>query len=139
MSDPVIATLAASPPRRFMGTAMLALLGGLLLYLAFELQMGASQVLLLGMGIGALLASARLHRATAQVIELTPEHLRIQGGAVLAEINDIEKVERGAFAFKPSNGFSFFLLTQLFPIRSSIDLHHYIVYNLKVQRKKGCL
>lgn len=105
MSDQVIATLAASPPRRFTGTGMLALLGGLLIYLAFELPTGGSQILLLVLGVAALLASARLHRATSQVIELTAQELRIKDGSVLAKVDDIQKVERGAFAFKPSNGF----------------------------------
>lgn len=105
MSDPVIATLAASPPRRFTGTAMLGLLGALLIYLAFSVPVGASQVMLLAFGVGALLGSLRLHRATAQIIELTATQMRIQGGDVLAELSNIQKVERGAFAFKPSNGF----------------------------------
>ncbi|MGB7318514.1 MAG: hypothetical protein WBC85_11170 [Planktotalea sp.] len=105
MSDKVIATLAASPPRRITGTAMLAILGGLLIYLALALQIGASQIILIVFGIGALLAAMRLHSATSQVIELTEHELRIQGGDVLAKVSNIEKVERGAFAFKPSNGF----------------------------------
>ena len=105
MSDPVIAILEASPPRRFLGTGMLLLLGGLLIYLALALPFSGSQVLLILGGLAGLFAAMRLHAATAQVIELTASQLRIKDGAVLAELDNIEKVERGAFAFKPSNGF----------------------------------
>ncbi len=105
MSDHVVATLAASPPRRFMGTAMLGSLGGLLIYMAFSVPLGFSMVLFLVLGIGALMGTMRLFQATAQVLELTPKELRIQNGEVLAQVSEIQNVERGALAFKPSNGF----------------------------------
>lgn len=105
MSDPVLAVLEASPPRRFLGTGMLSLLGGLLIYLAFALPLSAAQLLLILSGLAGLFAATRLHAATEQVIELTATQLRVKDGIVLAELDNIEKVERGAFAFKPSNGF----------------------------------
>ena len=105
MSDPVIATLAASPPRRWTGTVMLSLLGGLLIYVALSVSFSLSQVVLILSGIGVLLAASRLFSATAQVIELTQNELRVRDGVILAKLEDITKVERGAFAFKPSNGF----------------------------------
>ncbi len=105
MSDPIIATLAASPPRRLTGTVMLALLGGLLIYLAFSVPFSTSQVVLIISGTLVLIAASRLYAATSQVIELTQSELRVRGGVVLAELSNIAKVERGAFAFKPSNGF----------------------------------
>ncbi|MEN8892854.1 hypothetical protein [Planktotalea arctica] len=105
VSEPVIATLYASPPRRFLGTGMLLLLGGLLIYLALAVPFGPSQIFLILAGLLGLFCAMRLHTATAQVIELTATQLRVQGGIILAELDTIKKVERGAFAFKPSNGF----------------------------------
>lgn len=105
MSEPVLATLRASPPRRFVGVAMLVVLSGLLIYLGLALVLGLAQIgLLLGGGI-ALALAVKMHRVTEQELELTREVLRIKGGEVLAEVENIAKVERGAFAFKPSNGF----------------------------------
>lgn len=105
MSDPVLASLTASAPRRWTGTITLALLGFLLVYLAFSVPFGVSQIFLFLGGIGVLVAASRLHTATQQVIELTKSELRVQNGPVLAKVSNIAKVERGAFAFKPSNGF----------------------------------
>ena len=84
---------------------MLTLLGGLLIYLAFSISFGVAQVFLILAGLFGVYAANRLFAATAAVIELTKEVLRVQGGEVLAEVSNIAKVERGAFAFKPSNGF----------------------------------
>jgi len=84
---------------------MLALLGGLLIYLAFSVPFSTSQVVLIISGTLVLIAASRLYAATSQVIELTQSELRVRGGVVLAELSNIAKVERGAFAFKPSNGF----------------------------------
>jgi len=105
MSDQVISELSASPPRRFIGVGMLAVLGGLLIYLAFSIPTGATQIALIAAGGIALWSAVRLHSATSQRIVLTQTELRVQDGPVLARVADMVKVERGAFAFKPSNGF----------------------------------
>lgn len=39
------------------------------------------------------------------MIELTPTELRDGDGTVIARVADIEALDRGVFAFKPSNGF----------------------------------
>lgn len=105
MSNPVIATLTASPPRRWTGTIMLGILGALLIYLAFSVPFSLSQIALIVCGIIALIAASRLFAATGQIIELTKSELRVRDGIVLAQISNVAKIERGAFAFKPSNGF----------------------------------
>jgi len=105
MSDKIIATLAASPPRRWTGTVIMAMLGGLLIYLALSVSVSVSQIVLIVFGGCVLFGAMLLHNSTQQVIELTQEHLRVQRGIVLADVSNIAKVERGAFAFKPSNGF----------------------------------
>jgi len=97
--------LSASAPRRFLGVAMLSVLGALLVYLAFSMPAGIGQIVILLCGAFALSAAVILHRATGQVLVLTREALQVEGGPVLAQVADMVKVERGAFAFKPSNGF----------------------------------
>ncbi|MEO0931422.1 MAG: hypothetical protein AAFY14_12360, partial [Pseudomonadota bacterium] len=48
----------------------------------------------------------RLRRATLLRIELTATDIRDSSGMVLATMDDIIGVDRGIFAFKPSNGFT---------------------------------
>ena len=106
MSDEIIATLPASPPRRWLAVIMLACLGGVLTYVAFTSPAGAAQIFFLVIGLAAFWATGRLHRSTQTVLELTRSELRVQNGSVLAPIKEIQRVERGPFAFKPTNGFS---------------------------------
>lgn len=84
---------------------MLAVLGGLLLYLAMTVPLGATQIFLLVFGLVALWSAMRLQAATAQTLILTERALITDRGDELAQVDEMEKVERGAFAFKPSNGF----------------------------------
>lgn len=105
--DPeILAVVEASSARRWLAIAILMSLGMLTLYLAFTAPPAlAWQVFLIGTGLGALWLADRLRRATAMRIELTKEGLRDNAGQSLAELRDIAGVERGVFAFKPSNGF----------------------------------
>jgi hypothetical protein len=103
----VLATVSASAPRRIMGIAVLAVLGGLLIYAALAQPpqvFGWQAVLLLAGGITLYLAE-RMRRASVVTLELTREALRDSEGRVLARLDQIETVSRGIFAFKPSNGF----------------------------------
>ncbi len=61
---------------------------------------------MVAMGLGALWMARRMWRATAASLVLTPDALLSSDGRVLAEMDDIVAVARGAFAFKPSNGFT---------------------------------
>lgn len=102
----VILTVTASPFRRWSGVTALVLLGALLMWIAFA---GTAPILvvlalLLGAG-GALWGAFKLHEATSVGLELTKSGLRTTDGQVLAAVGDIERVDKGAFAFKPSNGF----------------------------------
>ena len=47
----------------------------------------------------------RLWIATLDRLELTKEVLRTSAGDVIAVVEEIEALDRGVFAFKPSNGF----------------------------------
>jgi len=104
--DEVLATVQASTARRIMGMGCLGVLGLLLIYMAFAQPPALQwQVFLVVSGAVALWATDAMRRATASRIELTPEVLRDADGTLIARIEDIESIDRGAFSFKPSNGF----------------------------------
>lgn len=102
----VLATVSASTGRRFLGLVSLGVLGVLLIYIAFvrppELIW---QLFLIAVGGIALWMADAMRRATASRVELTPKGLRDADGTVIAAIEDIQSMDRGFFAFKPSNGF----------------------------------
>jgi hypothetical protein len=103
----VIAVLRPSPVRRALALLFILGLGGICLALA-ALRPPADPVwmlVLVVVGGGALWLALRLARATRTCIELTEAGLRDGEGRVLAPIARIVAVERGVFAFKPSNGF----------------------------------
>ena len=106
MDDEVLATVQASTGRRWIGIGMLGLLGFMLVYIAFSQPPALQwQVFLLGTGALALWVADKMRRATDRVLELTETELRDSSGCVLARIEDIETIDRGVFAFKPSHGF----------------------------------
>ncbi len=111
MSDTELARITASQPRRVIGAGAMVGLGALMLYLAFVAppQNPIWLVFLIGCGLFALWVSQMLWQATARDIILTEDELIDTEGVVLARIDQIEKVDRGAFAMKPSNGFIIFL------------------------------
>ncbi len=107
-TDPneILATAKAGTGRRILGMGSLGLLGFLLIYIAI-VQSPAFEwrVFLLAFGVGSLWMSDKMRRATATSIELTETELRDSDGTVIARIADIDGMDRGFFAFKPSNGF----------------------------------
>lgn len=106
MQDEVLTVVRASAPRRWFGIIVMAALGGLLIYLAMSRPPALQwQVFLIGMGVFALWLADATRRATENQIELTHDGLRSSSGEVIALIDEIERVERGMFAMKPSNGF----------------------------------
>ena len=106
MSNDILATIEASAARRVMGTAMLGLTGALLVYVAFSAPPSpAWLVFLLVVGAAALWLAVRMWQSTTHRIELTAEELRCSDGQLIARVEDIEAIDRGFFAFKPSNGF----------------------------------
>jgi hypothetical protein len=106
MKDEVIGTVSASMGRRVLGIASLALLGVLLIYVCFTQPPAAlGQFFLLLTGAGALWIAEKMRRATSAVIELTATELRNSSGEVICLLDDVESIDRGFFAFKPSNGF----------------------------------
>lgn len=107
MTEKPLAVIRASGGRRMLGVGVM---WGLALLLAW---MGVAQdfdrpfyqgLMLILAGL-ALWGGERLRRATQREIWLTETDLRDSSGAVIARLADVEMVDRGAFAFKPSNGF----------------------------------
>ncbi|NBD30404.1 MAG: hypothetical protein GVY31_10265 [Alphaproteobacteria bacterium] len=106
IDDQPIAELRASPGRRVFACTVLLALGALLILAALTRPPALGwQAFLLAFGGLALFGAEALRRATALAIRLYPEELRDSSGTVLARLEDIARVERGVFAFKPSNGF----------------------------------
>lgn len=102
----VLAVVQASQGRRLLGMGSLLLLGVMLIYIAV-VQSPAFEwrVFLLLLGVGTLWLADRMRRATSTRLELTETVLRDSDGTVIALIDDIDGMDRGFFAFKPSNGF----------------------------------
>lgn len=103
----VIARLTPSPFRR---AAAIVFCGGLgVICLTLILIRPPAEpvwiVVLLIIAVGALWLAGKLSAATRTSIELTRDGLSDSHGRVLAPLRQIAAVERGAFAFKPSNGF----------------------------------
>lgn len=106
----VYASFGASSVRRIFACGVLFGLGGLLIYVALvRPPEPAWLVFLLAMGVGSLWIGERLRRATKIDIELTETEVRDSAGRLLAHLDDVVSVERGAFALKPSNGFTLVL------------------------------
>ncbi|MFK7751456.1 MAG: hypothetical protein AB8B51_02795 [Sedimentitalea sp.] len=85
---------------------MLAVIGGLVIYVAFATPPDLVwQIFLLVTGIVALWMADKMRRATEYTLELTETELRDNTGHVLAKVSEIQSVDAGFFAFKPSNGF----------------------------------
>ncbi|UMA65585.1 hypothetical protein LVO79_03725 [Roseivivax marinus] len=106
--DTVLATLRPSAARRWMGVGALGILGALLLGLALAPEVAV--LWRLALAAGAVLTARMamtMERATRRGLVLTPGALREEGegGEILARLSDVRRVDRSAFALKPSNGF----------------------------------
>lgn len=104
---PVIARLEPSAGRRIFSLVALAGLGALLLQIALARppQHLGWQVFLLVLGGLCIWLAVTLWQATARGLVLREDGLWEVGGRRLAALEDIASVDRGIFAFKPSNGF----------------------------------
>lgn len=100
----VLISIAPTPARRWLGVLCLGSVGGLLLLLAVEVE-GAWKIGFVALAALLFWVADRMRVATADRIELTRDVLRTGRGMVLTPVENVRVVERGAFAFKPSNGF----------------------------------
>lgn len=103
----VLARLHVSPARRAAAIVALLIFGGLLITLTFLHPPSGfiGKLFLLGLGTLAIVWAENMRRSTQIYLELTEQELRDSNGRVLTTVENITGVERGAFAFKPSNGF----------------------------------
>jgi hypothetical protein len=103
----VQARLSASAPRRWLAVGMLVALAALLGWVALDTPPAslALRLLLVLIAAGALLLARQVWRATGRELLLTEAGIVDSDGCEIAAMDDIVAVERGAFAFKPSNGF----------------------------------
>lgn len=103
----VMAQLSPAPARWWFGIGIQFLLGVLLLYIAivFPPRELVFQVLLLVIAGSTILLAERGRRMRFVTIYLSRQGLWDSEGRWLARIDQIRSVDRGALAFKPSNGF----------------------------------
>lgn len=104
-SDGIILSIGPSPARRYFAVICFVTLAIVLIGLL--LQGSASilwQAFFLGTAIASLLGAKRLFEGTDDEIELTREEIRTKSGRLLTTMENVRVVERGPFAFKPSNG-----------------------------------
>lgn len=102
----ILAVLRASTPRRWLAVGMQVFLGLLLLWVAGTTPPTIGwQVFLVAIGVASLFMAYRLYQATDNQLELTADGIRDSTGRMLISLSQVRKVERGMFAFKPSNGF----------------------------------
>lgn len=105
--DGIYATVHASPGRRWCAYGILFCLGALVIYTTLVQPPALHwMIFMLVFGVSMLWLAERLRRATTLVITLTETELRDSAGTLLAELSQVQSVSRGAFALKPSNGFT---------------------------------
>ena len=102
-----LARLEISQARRSVGIAMQGGLGLFLLYIVAMRPEAAmyGSLILAAMGFIMLWFAWRFWRATTAALVLTTEGLFDDNGRAFCAFEDIEKVDRGFFAFRPSSGF----------------------------------
>lgn len=104
--DEVLAVLEASAIRRWVGLVTIVATSVLLFWMSLSADTGLlARSAAMVPGTLVLWAAYRFYLATSQRIDLTEAGLFESGGTCIARLQDIVSVERGALAFKPSNGF----------------------------------
>lgn len=103
----ILVKLEVAQGRRYFGVLAISGLGITLLYIAAVHPPTKLIALLLLFLVGGIFvwAGYRLYRSTDNTILLTREAIFTESGYVLCRLDNIAKVDRGFFAFKPSNGF----------------------------------
>ena len=106
MTDEPLATLEASPIRRLFGLTVMFALGGMLVYLGLTLPADLlGRAFLIVLGGFALWGAELMRRATNSTVELRKTGLFDGDGTEIAPLDQILRIDRGVFAFKPSTGF----------------------------------
>lgn len=103
----VLARLDPSPMRRWIAILIVAGVGLTLVFLAASNPMGsfATSLSVLALGCALLWVANFIRNGSSQAIVLTEDGLFLEQGETLAEMANIQSVDRSIMAFKPSNGF----------------------------------
>jgi len=103
----IIGYIDPKPARRVTAVAGVGLLGSILIYVAatHPPQDFLWLLFLVVLGGACMYGSWRMWVVTGVRLELTQTELREQDGRVLFTIDEVARVDRGFFAFKPANGF----------------------------------
>ncbi|NNE81865.1 MAG: hypothetical protein HKN18_16475 [Silicimonas sp.] len=104
-SDNVLIEISASPARRWMAIICLAMLSILLVSLMFGDTPEIWKLVFGLIAVFVLWCTNQLRESTRDSLVLTETEFRTGSGRLLTTVANVERVERGAFAFKPSNGF----------------------------------
>ncbi|QPM89188.1 hypothetical protein [Pseudooceanicola algae] len=107
MTDEVLARIDASPARRFFGVGVLVLLAvavGNIAMMPDSASFGR-RIPLFAVAAVLVFGAWSMSKATALGLEYTAQGLRDSSGRMIAPEALILSVDRGTFAFKPSNGF----------------------------------
>lgn len=107
-SDAPLVEVKSSVMRRYSGLAVLFMLGALLLYISFVKppeDLGW-QVFLILFGLAIMYLGEKMRKATLKSVLLTREGIFSSDGTKLVGIENVKSIDRGVFAFKPSNGFT---------------------------------
>ncbi|WP_205965508.1 hypothetical protein [Pseudorhodobacter turbinis] len=109
--DSVLARLTPSLPRRVAGVVTQGAFGALLIGVAMDISRDQMvlRIAVLAAGVLLIYGAYRMWAATRIGLILTQTALRDSNGRLLAEVANIREVSRGAFAFKPTHGFSLIL------------------------------
>lgn len=104
-TEEILLDIAPSIFRRFLALAALLVLGMVLIGLGFGEVPDLWRLVFVALGALVLWSCMHIYRATGDGLQLTRAGLRTRSGRMLVRVENIDKVERGVFAFKPSNGF----------------------------------
>jgi len=107
MSEDVIARLSPTMGRRVLAVFGLAFLGLICANIALQTvpRVPAVGAFMLALAAFSYWCAWVLWQATSTSIVLTSECLREESGAMITRLDNIASIEKGLFAFKPSNGF----------------------------------
>lgn len=103
----VLASIDPRPLRRAVAVGFIGVLAALVWTIAAlrPPEHFGYMLFLVFFGAGCFWLAYGMWQATARTIELTRSELREVGGRRLCTIENVARVDRGAFAFKPAGGF----------------------------------
>ena len=104
--DEILLSIGPSRARRMFAVFCFAALAFVLVGLLLQGDPNLLwQAIFLAAAMVSVYGAIRLYKGTDDEIELTRTELRTRSGRHLTTVENVKAVERGPFAFKPSNGF----------------------------------